>query len=376
LKSKDWHDDELRAKAYVVYALARYGKANVAKEAYGGLITRLASPADRATLVLAANELGASFKVERDRMLDRLTETAHQGPLGAYWDHSDWDWGSESTALALTAYMTVRPNDPIVPRIVRYLVANRKGDMWDSTRDTSYSLIGLTMYLAKTRDLGSKFVAKVFVEGREVKAVSIDPRDPDRQNGSVEIELTEMHPGPNTVRVEKTGEGTCYTTLDFQAMELLPQEIPAMPIPGLRIERKYYRMEPRKLEDGTMMLLPTKRPVTWAESGDSIRVELTITSNKARSFIMVEDPTPSNCRVTDREELDEGEEWSFWWDRLVIRDEKVAFFVRSLPEGKQTLTYTMRAEGLGLAHALPATITNMYDESQRATAGESLLEVK
>lgn len=375
-RSSDWTDDDMRSKAYLIYALARYDKASEAKAAYSGLRTRLASPADRATLVLAANELGPSFRAERDRMLDRLSELVHQGPLGAYWDGSERDWGSESTALALTAYMTVRPNDPLIARIVRYLVANRKGNMWDSTRDTAYSLIGLTMYLAKNHDLAGAFDAKVSVEGRMIKTVHIDPKYPDRQSCSVEIPLEKMHPGPNLVRIERVGNGTCYSSVDFQAT-LLKATLPAdLPTPGLSIERRYFRLEARKLEDGTMMLLPSKRPITWAESGDTIRVELTIRSNKPRRFMMIQDPTPSNCRVTDREELDEGEQWSFWWDRFVIRDEKVAFFVRNLAEGKQTLTYTMRAEGLGIAHALPTTLANMYDESQRASSAESVLEVK
>lgn len=375
-RDEEWVKDEMRSKAYVIYVLARYGKVEAAKVAYNGLRTKLASPADRATLVLAANELGEGFKAERDRMLDRLTQLAHQGPLGAYWDSSDYDWGSESTALALTAFMTVRPNDPIVPRIVRYLMLKRKGDMWDSTRDTSYSLVGLTLYLAKTHDLLADFDAKVMVEGRTIKTVHIDAKNPDRQSATIEVELPSLHPGPNTLRVEKVGKGTCYASIDLQATEIQPTIVASQPIPGLKVERKYYRMEARKLEDGTMMLLPTKRPVTWAESGDTIRVELTIQSSKPRSFIMVEDPTPSNCRVTDREDLDEGEEWSFWWDRLVIRDDKVAFFIHNLSEGKQTLTYTMRAEGLGVAHALPTFLSNMYDQSQRASGAESLLEVK
>ena len=125
-----------------------------------------------------------------------------------------------------------------------------------------------------------------------------------------------------------------------------------------------------------MRLMPTKKPITTTDSGDTLRVELTISSNKPRQFIMVEDPTPSNCRVTDREQLDDGEQWAFWWDRLVIRDEKVAFFIRNLASGTQTISYTMRAEGLGTAHALPTTLSNMYDLSQHATGQESLLEVR
>jgi uncharacterized protein YfaS (alpha-2-macroglobulin family) len=375
-QEKEWRDDDFRGKAYVIYALARYGQFKEAKDAYNGLRTKGASPADRATLVLATNEMGPDYRAERDRLLDRLTDLAHQGPLGAYWDTSDSDWGEESTALALTAFMSARPDDPIIPRIVRYLMAKRKGAMWDSTRDTSYSLVGLSLYLSKTHELAGAFDAKVMVEGRAIRTVHLDSKDPSRQSATVEIPLSQLHGGPNTLRIEKVGKGTCYAAVDVQGTEFQPKIVASQPIPGLKIERKYYRMEARKLEDGSMMLLPTRRPVTWAESGDTIRVELTIQSNKARSFILVEDPTPSNCRVTEREDLDEGEEWSFWWDRLVIRDDKVGFFVHNLPAGKQVMAYTMRAEGLGLAHALPCSVSNMYDQTQTASSAESLLEVK
>ena len=375
-KSKEWASDDMRGKCYVIYALARYGQVKDAKLAYSGIRTRKTSAADRATLVLATNEMGADFTAERDRMMDRLIEIAHQGPTGAYWDNSDSDWGSESSALALTAVMTVRPSDPIAPRIVRYLMAHRKGDMWDSTRDTSYSLIGVTRYLSARHEIVGKMDVKVLVNGVVVKQAHIDTTKSDSQATSLYVPLAELHSGPNTFRVEKTGTGTCYVAMDMQATEIQPQIASSQPIPGLKIERKYFRMEARKLEDGSMMLMPTKRPVKWAESGDIVRVELTVESSKARQFILIEDPTPSNCRVTDREELSEGEEWSFWWDRFVVRDEKVAFFVRNLREGKQTLTYTMRAEGLGMAHALPTTLSNMYDLKERASGAETLLEVK
>ncbi len=375
-QAKEWRNDSLRSQCYVLYVLAKYGKRHEARLAYSHLLLRNTTPADRATLVLATNEFGPDFRAERDRLLDRLGGLAHQGPLGAYWDSSDWDWGSESTALALTAYMTVRPNDPIVPRIVRYLIANRRGDMWDSTRDTAYSVVGLSMYLNHSHELAGKFEAHVLVEGKLVRTFSIDSKVVDALPTSLEIPISDLHPGPNSIRIEKVGVGTCYTILDLKGTEIQPTIAASEPVPGLNIVRKYYRLEARKLEDGTMQLLPTRKPVVSAESGDTIRVEITVTSNKFRQFIMVEDPIPSNCRVTDREQLDEGEEWAFWWDRLVIRDDKVAFFIHNLQKGTQTLTYTMRAEGLGLAHALPTTLSNMYDASERARGSETLMEVK
>lgn len=374
--TKDWKADSQRDRSYVVYALARYGKIHEAKAAYASIILRAAPPSVIASLALAANDMGSDFKAERDKLLDRLARSVQQGPLGAFWNDSEWEWGSESTALGLTAFVEGRPSDPIVPRIVRYLMRHRRGEMWDSTRDTSYALVGLTEYIVKTRELTGAFDARIFVNGRLVQTAHLDARNPDQQSRSVEIPVANMQPGSNTVRIEKSGPGTCYVGLDLQATEIKQKISPSVPVPGLKITRKYYLMEARKLEDGTMQLLPSRRPVTSAESGDILRVELTIESSKARGFIMVEDPTPSNCRVTEREELDEGEEWSNWWDQLVIRDQKISFFIRNLPEGKQTLTYNMRAEGLGVAHTLPTTLSSMYDLTVNASGAETLMEVK
>ncbi len=374
--SRDWGSDDLRSQCYVIYVLARYGETSAAEAAYKTIVTRRTTPADRATLILALSEMGPAYTVERDRMLDRLTQLAHRGPMGAYWDGSDWDWGEESTALALTAFMAARPDDPIVREIVRHMMSHRNGAFWVSTRDTAYALVGLTQYLEHTHELAGDFDVRVSANGKLVRRFHVDARNPDARAGSVEIPLAGLHSGPNTVRIEKSGKGVCYALVDLQASEIIPGAMPATPIPGLWIERKYYRLEARRLEDGSMMLMPTKHPVTSASSGDSIRVELTIHNSRTRRYIMIEDPTPSNCRVTDREDPDEGEQWSFWYDRFVIRDEKVAFFVRDLPEGTQTMTYTMQAEGLGVSHALPTTISNMYDPKEHAAGAESLLEVK
>jgi uncharacterized protein YfaS (alpha-2-macroglobulin family) len=59
----------------------------------------------------------------------------------------------------------------------------------------------------------------------------------------------------------------------------------------------------------------------------------------------------------------------------VVRDDRAAFFVRYMPRGVKTLTYTMRAEQVGLGHALPPTVSNMYDPEQSASGGETLLRV-
>ncbi|MDR3691640.1 MAG: MG2 domain-containing protein [Fimbriimonas sp.] len=376
MKSKDWKNDSLRNRSYVVYALSRYGKSKEAVQAMEGLILRKADASVLATVALAANGLGPKYEAKRDAYLDRLVRTAHQSPKGAYWSDGDEEWGAEGTAICLTAFMAGRPSDPIVPRIVRYLMARRRFDMWDSTRDTSYVLVGLTAYMSRTKELAGGFDARVTVNGRLAGNVHLIPTSIDGAAKSFTIPVSEMQPGSNVVRIEMKGKGTCYSSLDLKATQIETPILPSNPVPGFHISRKYFVMETRKLEDGTLRLLPSRRPVTSATSGDTIRVELTIESTKPREFLLIEDPTPSNCRVTEREELDEGEEWTYWWDKIVVRDEKVCFFVRRLPEGKQTITYNMKAEGIGVSNALPTALSSMYDISLSAAGPETPMEVK
>ena len=134
--SAAWKQDSTRAKAYIVYVLARYGHQEAAAKAMATITYRLTTPADLATLVLAANQMGPKFQANRDRLLDDLKREVHQSPTGAFWSDSGWELGSENTSLALVALMAVRPDDPLVPLTARYLTSRRRGDMWDSTRDT------------------------------------------------------------------------------------------------------------------------------------------------------------------------------------------------------------------------------------------------
>ena len=91
--------------------------------------------------------------------------------------------------------------------------------------------------------------------------------------------------------------------------------------------------------------------------------------------MLVEEPTPSSCRVTERTEFDEGEERDWWWSRTVVLDDHLAFFARNLPKGESKIVYHMRAEQAGRATALPARAQNMYDPGRWASTAETRVGV-
>jgi uncharacterized protein YfaS (alpha-2-macroglobulin family) len=173
-----------------------------------------------------------------------------------------------------------------------------------------------------------------------------------------------------------TGKGRAYYSVQLLGLETGRELPPFSTDSGLSISRSYYRMEARRMENGEQKLLPSLKPVTQFQSGDLIRVVLTVRSNRPRSFILVDEPTPSACRVTERDDLADGEEWSWWWSRTVILDDHLAFFARHLPKGESKITYNMRAEQIGRVRALPTTVRNTYDPGRWASGSADVVEVR
>jgi alpha-2-macroglobulin len=101
-----------------------------------------------------------------------------------------------------------------------------------------------------------------------------------------------------------------------------------------------------------------------------------VTNDRDREYMLIEDPIPSGCRITERDELMEGESWPFWWSRTVVLDDKASFFARYMRMGVGEFTYTIRVENPGRFSALPTEIYNMYEPQDRASAGSHTLEVR
>jgi len=373
---------EPRDRLYLIYALLRWDK----KEAAGFLKgvdlrdrtqkdpydpkRRLVKPtaAELATGALAYQAAGKN----PDALLDLLKKRARVGEETAEWAPEEGAWGEEATALALVALQTSRPDDVLLPRIVRGLMRSRHGDGWSSTRDTAYALVGLTMYLDHTKELAGTSTATVLVDGKERGSFTLDPRaeDPTR---TVEIPRGELG---DRAKIEIRTTGKVYRTIALSGFEVAKELKAKATDRELSVERRTFLMEPRRGGDGTLRLLPSEKPVTEFKNGDVVRVELTLKSDKPREFVLVEEPTPSSCRVTERTELEEGEEKDWWWSQTVVLDDHLAFFARNLPKGESKIVYHMRAEQAGRATALPARVQNMYDPGRWASTAETRVAVE
>ena len=363
--------DRDRDRFYLAFGLLQFGQKDAAASLEKIDFAKL-SPVTLATAALALHAAGHDDQA--NAALDLLRQSALGGDV-AFWASEEWAWGEEPSALALTAFMAIRPDDPMNRRIALHLRQVKRGEMWTSTRDTAYSLVGLTAYLAHTKELVGETVATVLVNGKAVRTTTLNPKIMSDPDWTIEIPRRDLGTGNVKIEIQKQGEGACYYSAELHTLDTAPTLMAESTDPDLKLNRRYYRLEARALENGTMKLLPSRTPVDSFKSGDLVRVELTVTTKTPRRFLMIEEPTPSSCRVQEREQLGEYEEWNFWWSRTVIKDDRLAYFVTDLPPGVHKVSYTMRAEQAGKIHCLPTSVANMYDPTKYSSTAENILEV-
>ncbi|MEZ0327793.1 MAG: alpha-2-macroglobulin family protein [Fimbriimonas sp.] len=360
-----------RDRFYLGFVLARHGVTAPAMKLMAmKVLPNGLGATDFAFLSLAGHEVGDSNLSMN--VLRSLKFIAQDGPSVASWAPQSYSWGAEPTALSLMAFLASDPQNPIVPKAVRYLMLSRKTDGWTSTRDTSYSLLALSTYLTQHKEqLGGSSQVSVQVNGKSIGSYALTASD--SASGVVKIPVKELKAGENQIRLTASS-GRAFYSMRLEQFDQ-DADMAAVPGKGLRIERRYYLLEPQRMENGTMRLLPSKQPVTQVKSGDLVRVQLTINSDVPRQYVMVEDALPSNFRAMERENVG-LDEWGWWWSKTVLRDDRITFFSDWMEKGEKKIEYTIRAEAPGSGFALPTRIENMYDPTQGASGAGAKLEVR
>jgi uncharacterized protein YfaS (alpha-2-macroglobulin family) len=181
--------------------------------------------------------------------------------------------------------------------------------------------------------------------------------------------------GNNVVEVHVNGTGRAYYSAKLTQAVYDPRPAPTHSGDGLTVKREYFRMEARRLEDGTMRLVPSNRPVTSARAGEVLHCRLTVTSDRERKYVMLIDPALSNSHPVDLGRVSEYE-WYYWWSDQSFLDDHAAIFMTWINKGDNVVEYAVRAEAIGTSIALPATVSMMYQPDVRATSRTHRIEVR
>jgi hypothetical protein len=327
----------------------------------------------RALMALTYNNLGQTERAQTTlrNMGDLLEEdkdngTAHWGKTANYWRWSDD--GVEATSYALKAYLAVDPNNRLVRPAMKWLVYNRRGNRWKSTRDTAMAVYGLADYVRATQELAPSYKATVYVNDRKVREIAVSKDNALTVDGHITLGDADLQPGPNTIRIVREGAGNLYYTA---GMYFYTKE---EKIQGAGNELFVKRTYTKVALDANNKEVRT--PLAYGaqlNSGDRIEVQLDLDAKNNYEYLVFEDPRPSGCEPVD---VRSGHAWGGGvCSYMEVRDTKTAFFVTNLPQGEHKITYTLRAEIPGTFNALPTKGYAMYVPEIRGTSDEWRVQI-
>ncbi len=400
-----------REKPFLVYGLAMAGERDTLKQARRTLSLPGMNAENLAYAALTDDLLGQdsgearrlldSRAIQRDNMLHWSSRVSRDkttdGETGM--DSDDQD-DLTATAMALRVLLRHDAHDARIAPVLRWLMYRRTGDYWGSTRDTAWTLAALSDYLAAQPDYAGGGQIQVAVNGRAFQTVMLNGDNLREKEIVVRVPPSALRPGKNTLALSRTGGNSAI----FYAVQLR-QTVGGDSLPptaanvmegagnandingannvrsvnnignGIKIVREYLRVSSRQAGDTPWKVRaePTHNVLL---TGDHVRVRLTLRVPRDMAYVLIEDPFPMGCEVSERDDASEVTDWNYWWSSVDVRDDRIAFFARTLSKGEHVIEYNLRAQTPGTYSALPTLLQAMYAPEAKGYAPEANIEIK
>jgi uncharacterized protein YfaS (alpha-2-macroglobulin family) len=375
--ANNWQLNEMAFTHYVLAEMER-GDAGRMSTLYDGR-ERLAVYG-KAFLALALYAMDASDP-RVQTLMDDLAGAVNLTAAGASWREETIDFmtlGSDtrSTAIALAAFTQIRPDDPILPNVVRWLMSARTAGIWETTQENAWSIIALTDYMVQTGELEADYAWQTTLNDGELGSGTFDNTN-ILESTTLRTAITELlRDEANLLRISRDNDSgqLYYTTylhynLDALAVEPLDR--------GITVDRRF------ALDGAT---------VNSAAVGDIISVTVTIVAPTDLYHVMVETPIPAGVEPVDPNlsavapdfygtpELTpvdaSASNWWAWTPSFTdFRDDKVTLFATYLPAGSYAYTFQVRASLPGEFRVLPVHGEMMYFPEVWGRSGGALFAV-
>jgi uncharacterized protein YfaS (alpha-2-macroglobulin family) len=298
-----------------------------------------------------------------------------------------WYWyGSEYEAHAyyLKLLAATDPKSEIAPRLVKYLVNNRKhATYWNSTRDTALVVEAFADYIKATGEDKPDLTIEVWVDGEKRREVKVNAENLFAFDNAFVLEGDALAAGMHKVELRKTGTGPLYWN-GYLTNFTLEDDIQSAGL-ELKVNRHYYKLTPAEKSidvAGRRGQVVGQRVEKYDRteienldsvvSGDLIEIELIVESKNDYEYILLEDMKAAGCEPVVLQSGYNGNELGAYME---LRDNRVALFVRQLARGKHSVSYRMRAEIPGQFSALPTKASAMYAPELRGNSNELKLRI-
>ncbi len=402
IKTRHWAMN----RSYMLFVLSEIGSGDIglANSLYDDR-ELLATPG-KSYLAMTLHKLGAqSTKV--DNLINDIQNNARIDARGTYVRAEDYSGYSmmtnvKSTALALQTFTRISPNNPLIPKMIKWIIAKRVNGTWSTTQETAQALASFVDYMRVTNEGKSTYSARIAINAKDVGTYKVNPQNVLDQH-VVTTALKELTVGGdgNTFVFAKEGTGRLY--YDIVLNYLLPAEKIEPRSEGFVIQRSYYA--PRDVKLTT--------PLTTAKVGDTLHGRLTIIVPEDRTAVAVEDFMPAgfdlinfNLATADRTVLNGGQgapanQWDTQavlneydgkggyqyagyddgyygndagrWNHVELRSDRLLLFADYLNKGVYTYDYYVQVTIAGELNNPPAVVSELYfPENFGRTAGEKI----
>jgi hypothetical protein len=222
--------------------------------------------------------------------------TAHWGEDGIYWRWSDG--GVEATAFALRALLTIDPQNKLIEPVTNWLIKNRRGAQWNSTRDTAIVVLAINDYLRVSGELKPELEYELLVNGSSIAKKKISGADVFNAPNRFAIDA-KLIKDANEIRIKrKSGDGPIYFAAEAKFFSL---EEPIAPAANeIFVKREYYKLagRPTLLKGYVYDKEPLKDGDT-VKSGERVETLITIEAKNNYEYLLFEDLKPAGLEAVE-----------------------------------------------------------------------------
>ena len=271
-------------------------------------------------------------------------------------------------AILLEDLVRFEPKSPLIPKVVRGLLAHRVRGRWGNTQENVFVLLALDAYFRKFEGVTPNFVARVWLGDRYAGEHRFRGRATERSQTDVPMSALVAAKATQDLIVQKRGEGRLYYRL---AMDYAPEDLDLKPLDrGFEVIRTYESIDDpddvSRAPDGTWQF----------KAGARVRVRLSMVARSRRYHVALVDPVPAGLEPINpdlavsasipKDDNAANPSTPFWWwrwtwyDHQNLRDERAEAFASLLPGGVHEYTYVARATTTGEYIVPPAKAEEMY----------------
>ncbi|MCA9489436.1 MAG: Ig-like domain-containing protein [Myxococcales bacterium] len=277
--------------------------------------------------------------------------------------HSD----RRADGIVLEALMETAPDDELVEKVVRGLLAHKTKGRWANTNESAFVLLSLDRYFRTYEKETPDFVARVWLGDGYAGDHAFRGRTTERSLIEVPMGYLTEHKGPQPLTLQMEGDqGRLYYRL---GLRYAPRDLRLEPADhGFAVERRYVPIDDpgdvTRGDDG----------VWHIRAGARLRVELTMVNEMRRYHVALVDPLPGGFEAQNpvlatsgtlpsQPAADQPIWW--WWSRTwyeheQMHDERVEAFTSLLWDGVHDYDYVVRATTPGRFVVPPAKAEEMY----------------